>query len=363
MIRSIACALTCAFVLVPTAGVADGRAPYDTRTIASVPEGDNGYIEGLAFDGSTIYAGTASGITSTGLPLLTFGIPSRVFAWDRDTGALLDTIEIEGEDTTTEHALTGLKVDPEGRLLVLSNQLGVLRLTKVDGAWTQETLTAIPDLPPCVDTVALCSPTLTDRGPLPNDMTFDAAGNLYVSDSWQATIWKVTPSGFLTAWYQDASLDRMFGANGIRITPEGDAMAIAVTGPDSAEVGPVDRASRVLTVPFPDPTSGPATDLLVLPNGDLADGIAYGAEGDLYVAVNSTDRLYIVGTDGSTTIVTNDDLTGDGRMDFPASLMFDGEGALLVTNYAFFDGLTPLGTRSVIDVWVDDVGLPEPTLS
>ncbi len=352
-----------AVALVHGLGHAGDRGLYDARVLGTVPEGDPGYIEGIAYDGTDVYAGTASGLTGTAVPATSLGLPSRIFAWERTTGTPRSPIVVEGEDTSQEHAIVGLKFDDKGRLLALSNQLGLLRFARKQGEWQQRTIAPLPDIPPCAIAGPPCSPTPTDRPPFGNDMTWDADGNLYISDSFQATIWKLTPGGELTPWFQSERLERLFGANGLRVGPDGSFMAIAITGPDSAEAGPIQRGSRVIAVPFPDPSAGDIVDLLVMPLGSTTDGIAYGAAGDLYVLSNSTNEIYVVATDGSVTIVGNDDLSGDAVMDFPASLVFDGDGALLIANYAYVDGLTPLGSRTVIDVWIDDEGMPEPPVS
>ena len=54
-----------------------------------------------------------------------------------------------------------------------------------------------------------------------NDITFDRAGNVYVSDSAQGIIWKSPPNGGVaTAWIDDPLLRTAgvppFGANGLR---------------------------------------------------------------------------------------------------------------------------------------------------
>lgn len=336
------------------------RPLYDARVLGAVPDGDRGYIEGIAFDGTDVYSGTAFGSTGTLIPVTSLGVPSRIFSWDRATGAPRAPIVVAGEDTTTEHGIVGLKFDAQGRLYALSNQLGLLRFTRGGDAWQQEQVVELPDVAPCAVSAQPCSPTATDRPPLGNDMTWDADGNLYISDSFQASIWKVTPDGTITQWFASPTIDRTFGANGLRVGPDGTFMAVAITGPDSGTFGPVERASKVIAVPFPDPSAGTIRDLLVLPNGETTDGIAYGASGDLYVLDNAGNKTFVARADGTVDVISNDDLSGAGRMDFPASLVFDGDGALLIANYAWLDGQLPQGSRTVIDVWVNDTGMPEP---
>jgi hypothetical protein len=56
---------------------------------------------------------------------------------------------------------------------------------------------------------APCSPTVLDLPPLPNDIAFAPNGDAYVTDSMQATIWRVPKGGGAPkVWYQQASSPR-----------------------------------------------------------------------------------------------------------------------------------------------------------
>lgn len=337
------------------------RAFGESRVVAVAPA--PWHVEGLALHGALAFSGTAFGAEGDPVPILTVGEPSRIFAWDRASGELAHTILVEGEDATRSHAIVGVKTDAEGRLYALSSQLGLLRFTLEGDSWTQERLAEIPDLPPCALGASPCSPTTDDEPPIGNDLTWGPDGALYVSDSFQATVWRLAPGGSFEVWSQDERFDRKFGPNGLRVSPDGSRMALAVTGPDGAEAGPVSRGSRVFAIPFPDPNAGDVEELLVLPNGDATDGLAYGADGDLYVLSNFGNRIFVLanGT-GDVTTIENGDLAGGARMDFPASLAFDGAGALLVANYAYFDAQAT-GRSDVIEIFVDDAGFPEPAPS
>lgn len=343
--------------IVPGGAGAEQRAPFDSRVLGRVPATDGDlFLEGIAFDGTDVYAGTFMDATATFVPAAS-PAASRIYSWNRTTGAANAPIVLGGEDLAREHGILGLTFDDTGRLYALSNQLGLVRFTRVPSGWIQERVAQLPDLAPCAVSAPPCSPTISDRAPLGNDLTFDADGNLYISDSYQATVWKVTPAGAISPWFQSPTIDRLYGPNGLRISPDGTFMALAITGPDSVAAGPVDRAARVIAIPFPDPNSGPAKDLLVLPASEFTDGIAYGERGDLYVLSNSANKVYILRIDGAVEVVENADLRGPGTMDFPAALVFDGRGALLITNLTWLDGRAYPDNRTVIDVWVNDRGL------
>jgi sugar lactone lactonase YvrE len=62
----------------------------------------------------------------------------------------------------------------------------------------------------------------------PNALAFDATGNVYVSDSFQATIWRVPPAGgAAVAWVADPLLGTSgvppFGANGLAFNRDASA--------------------------------------------------------------------------------------------------------------------------------------------
>lgn len=337
------------------AGAEDAPAFGDAEVVGQAPE--RWHLEGLAFHNGTVASGTAFAALGDPLPLQNLGEPSRIYLWDRSTGELEATLVVEGEDTMRPHAIAGLVFDAAGRLYALSSQLGLTRWTRAADSWAMETLAQLPDIPPCAIAAAPCSPTLRDEPPIGNDLTFGPDGSLYVSDSFQATVWRILPDGTVEPWAQDARFDRKFGPNGLRVSPDGTRMMLAITGPDSLTAGPLARPSTVFSIPFPDPAAGEIETFFTLPNGDLADGIAYGARGDLYVASNAGNRIFVVAPDGSVNAtIENADLQGDAVMDFPASLGFDGEGWLLVANYAYSDGNARPEGRTVIAIYVDDVG-------
>lgn len=360
MTRALSIALALLLILPVLALAQAGGRSYGAATIAYAP--DRWHIEGLAYHNGTVAAGTAFGaLGHTPIPVQNVGEASRIFLWDRATGELQDTLVVPGEDTMSMHGVAGVLYDAAGRLYALHFQFGLTRWTEGADGWSMEILTQIPDLPPCWMAPAPCSPTLLDEPPLGNDLTWGPDGALYVTDSHQATVWRIDVDASIAIWFQHADLDRKVGANGLRVSPDGTRMLVAITGPDSISLGPVERPAVVFSIPFPDPSIAPHSVFFTLPNNDLADGIAYGAEGDLYVASNAGNRIYIVAPDGTLLrTIENADLDGDAVMDFPASLGFDGDGALLVTNYAWADGNVAPQGRSVIAIDVGDVGAPVP---
>lgn len=167
---------------------------------------------------------------------------------------------------------------------------------------------------------------------VPNAMTFDGHGNLYVSDSFQGAIFKITdPQGCApSCTVQTVSHDPLlatagfppFGANGIAFNKDESALFVANTGDD-----------RVLRF---DMTTLEVSVLAESING--ADGIAFDKQGLLWVAANQADE--IVALDESGRIVARlgefrgmrRDGTPDGLL-FPASLAIYGND-IFVTNLA-----------------------------
>ncbi len=128
---------------------------------------------------------------------------------------------------------------------------------------------------------------MSDAPALPNDITFDEAGNAYITDSMQATIWRVpagpTPPGGKTpeVWFQDQRLASAYiGVNGIRLNPARTKALVTVTTDLLGQ-------SFVYTLPL-GKSQLKSTDLVVFHQyapADVPDGIAFGKSGFLYVAI------------------------------------------------------------------------------
>lgn len=321
----------------------------DTRLFASPP--DDEYIEGIVVGGGRVYAGTVSG----GLPVVpatNFQEASQIYVWDMN-GGLVDTIVVTGEDTQGQHGIAGLSLDGSNRLYAASIEGRVLRFTEGTDGWTQETYFDLPDLPGCGSPGAgtPCAMTEFDGTPLPNDMIWDEAGNLYVADTSQALIWKVPPGpGTPVLWYQHEDLARPFSVNGLRIHPDGDRMVFVTTGPDNAPEGAGDRESRVWTVPFPEPGTAAPSIVYRLASDHCGDGLTYGASGLLYLLSLCGSTLFVIDNDWNAVETIQDPL-----MEYTASLAFDDERrSLLIVNYAIFTGEVEPGNKNIIDVFVDD---------
>lgn len=183
--------------------------------------------------------------------------------------------------------------------------------------------------------------------PAPNAMVFDSTGNLYVSDSFQGAIYRIenaqicaTPCAAPTVVHSSLLATAgfpPFGANGLALSRDEATLFVANTGDD--RILKVDLATSAVSV-FAESVNG-------------ADGIAFDAQGTLWVAANQADE--IVGLNGNGRVVASigsfEGLRRDGSPDgllFPASLVILGQD-LYVTNLAI--ALTP----AVGDEWEEDV--------
>lgn len=345
-------ALVAVLGLVAASGVSAAAEPRpigDVKVLAQVPT-PPGFPEGIAVQGNRVYVAGPATSGTIGKP------PSRVVAFNTLTGAQVASYKAKGENVLAEHANSSIAFDGNGRLYVLNTQLGMYRLTPSTGK--QEPYgDPFPDLSPCLVAPAPCSPAPLPTPPLPNDLAFDATGNAYVTDSLQATIWKVPAGGGAPQiWFQDSRLvSEYIGVNGIRLDPARSKVFITVTSDLQGQ-------SFVYTLPLVDKPT--AADLAVFHQygpGDLPDGIAFGASGPLYVAMAtpSASGVSILAPKGDETVrLANPVGSPVLPYDSPANIAFNAKGSLLLSNHAFVTGVLDPKAFNVLDVFVDDKASP-----
>lgn len=180
-----------------------------------------------------------------------------------------------------------------------------------------------------VDTI-----TFGDNARVPNALTFDGQGRLYISDSFQGAIFRIdNPTACAPCTVDDVTLvahDPLlatagfppFGANGLAFGDDGSALFIANTGDD--RILKLELATGVVTV-FAESING-------------ADGIAFDRRGRLWVAANQADEVVALNATGKVVAKLGDfqGVRGDGTVRgllFPASLVIVGD-ELFVTNLA-----------------------------
>lgn len=163
----------------------------------------------------------------------------------------------------------------------------------------------------------------------PNVLTFDQAGNVYISDSFQGTIWRTGPGGGTpTAWVSDPLLTTAgvppFGANGLAFNNAGSTLFVCNTGNDSV-------------VQIPVTAGGNASTPSVFVNSiNGCDGLIIDDDDNLWIAANQADEIVIVNPAGRVIAKLGDfegiDPQGAPRgLLFPASLVRSGP-FIYVTN-------------------------------
>ncbi len=327
------------------------------RTFAPVPA-DPGFPEGVAVYGNNVFvSGPARfGTAGTG--------PSAIQVYDRNTGDLETTIEVAGEALAFEHALSNIAIDYDGRIYALSTQLGLIRFTYQEMNYVQDSYGA-PDLPTCAAVPAgPCSPTFIDLPPIVNDVVFDAAGNAYVTDSLQATIFRYAPGGGAPEiWFQSQLFEGggpiPFGTNGIRLNPARTHAYVVVS---TSIFNPIE--GTIYTIPLVDTPA--AEDLEIFhqyTGGELPDQLAFASNGELYVSLALSNQISILAADGTELTRLQSAPGEDIPLDNPAGIAFNSrDKTLLIANHALLSG-NP-ANFAILELYADDAGdmLDQPVL-
>ncbi len=309
----------------------------DSKVIAQVPAA--GFPEGIATRGNRFYV---SGPANFGMPLGS----AYINAYDLDTGVLKSVYPI-----TISNPFAGMSgasccaFGPDGKLYVIEPFVGVIRM----------------DLNPG-NTQAVYSAFVPTGPSLLNDLAFDGKGNLYVTDSFAATIYKIPAGGGAPAvWFTDPALagNSMipFGVNGIRIDKNNKHVYVSVTVD-------ADFDGKIYRLPLVDNPVAADLELFASLGFTGPDGIAFGKSGKLYVAQALSSTITVLNPDGSV-----DAIYGGPALDppgtpvpwtNPANIAFGHkDGALLVTNHASL-GPVDQDLFVVFDVFVNDKGSPLP---
>jgi len=331
--------------------------PPEAAYCAGQPGCNGGFPEGVAVVADLVYVTGPATFGTAGKG------PSLVTVIAKSTGRRVAEIPIVGENTADEHALSGIAPDAKGNIYVLSTQLGVVRIARHGHGYTQSSYApALPDLPICtVDGPSPCSPTPVDLPPLTNEMTFDDDGWLYVSDSLQATIFRIPPGGGTPEpWFQSPLLagnlaaPLPFGTNGIKVSPARDYLYVIETfDPTDASLGQV---YRIPLVDQPDPAD---LELFAsFADSAVPDSLVFGKSGRLYVSLAGSNQIAVLAQDGAEITRISGPAGSPIPFDGPATMAFDDASkSLLVANHAIFGNPAH---QAILRVFVGEKGDPYP---
>ena len=325
------------------AGTANQPAIGDTTVFAAAPA--PGHPFGIAVDRDRIYVSTSAGdffadpehlghLNSDG---------ERVFAYDR-SGRLVQTTTIATRPNA-DMGLFGLALDgnptPNHQLYVADMNGRILRLALGEKNPTPELFAQPPS--------QLAGGWMVTMW---NDLVFDRAGNLFMTDD-KPRLWKVTPDGQASIWFEDPRIAGFFGFAGGplggRIDPSGKFFYFTITVSSLGE-------AVVYRLPLIDHPS--ASDLQVVhrfpavPGQPLpqASGMAFADSGNMYVGLIGTDQVAVLDPSGNEIRRISSPLFHS-----PWGIAFLGQ-SLLVTNASIEPSEIPDHWK-VLKVFVGESGL------
>ena len=192
-----------------------------------------------------------------------------------------------------------------------------------------------------VDPRTGASSVLNMGGPIANSglnaLTFDLAGNGYVSDSFNGVIWKIPPlGGTPTSWSSGPLLEPgtgltpPFGANGVEFNNERTILFVANTA-----------FHQIIQIPVKsDGTAGTAS--IFITGINAPDGIRIDRDDNIWICANQEDEIVVIDKTGKV-IAKLGDFGGIDEDDivrgflFPASLAFSRDGSTLyVSNLTLY---------------------------
>ncbi len=268
------------------------------------------------------------------------GSVGHVVVFDGNSGRLLRTLTLTTPTAPQpSNLLLGLDFHPTThQLLVIDfGRANVLSVNQFTGA----------------STVFM---TVPGTGSGLNALTFDTAGNVYVSDSFRGIIWRTGPGGGVaSALVTDPLLTTTgvppFGANGLAFNQSQTALFVANTGNDTVVKIPVSGSPLVAGSP-----------IVFVNSINGADGLIIDVQDRIWVAANQSDEIVVLDPTNGRVIAKLGDFGGigpDGAPNgllFPASLVLHGN-FLFVTNLSLDLGaaLVDPSKRTVDSPWAAQV--------
>jgi hypothetical protein len=165
----------------------------------------------------------------------------------------------------------------------------------------------------------------------PNGMTFDKKGNIYLTDSFQGTVWKTGPAGGApTPWVKSDllishGLITPLGANGLAFDHTEAALFVGNTGDHTIIRVPVVNGEPGQPEVWVTSISGP-------------DGMFFDEEDRLWVVANRADEVVVLDKTGKT-VAKLGDFEGLDEQGAPSGLLFPAE-MTKIGDYLYVGNLT-----------------------
>ena len=202
--------------------------------------------------------------------------------------------------------------------------------------------------------------TVAGEDPGLDGLTFDAAGNTYVTGAHQGIIWRVgKDGGDATAWVKSpllkpTRLPPPIGANGLEFNKKQTALFVANTAQDTILKIHVSAGASGLEPGTP--------EVFVNRAGGGRDGLIIDEDDNLWVACNQSNEIMVIEPTEGRVIAKLGDFGGIDKDGAPIgflwsnSLVFHGED-VLVTNLSLDARLRSQTMRTVDSPWAAEVKL------
>jgi sugar lactone lactonase YvrE len=190
-----------------------------------------------------------------------------------------------------------------------------------------------------VSTVFATLPPGFDQGAGLNALTFDTAGNVYISDSFQGIIWRTTAAGGVATQWIASPLLLVYGPTpGVGPTTNVPPFGANGLAFNSAGILFVANTANDTVVQIPAAATAPGTPTVFVNSINGADGLIIDGDDNLWVVANQADEIVVVDPSGKAIAKLGDfdGIAPDGSprgLLFPASPVFYGE-FVYVTNLA-----------------------------
>ncbi|WP_202796965.1 SMP-30/gluconolactonase/LRE family protein [Pedosphaera parvula] len=201
--------------------------------------------------------------------------------------------------------------------------------------------------------------TVTGEHPGLDGLTFDDAGNLYVTDAHQGLIWKVGPEGGAgEIWVKSPLLKPTrpppaIGANGLAFNKEQTVLFVPNTANDTIIKIPVSGS----------PLKAGTPEVFVNRAGGGPDGIIIDEDDNLWIACNQSDEIMVLEPTQGRVIAKLGDFGGIDKDGAPIgflwsnSLVFHGEDVLVTNLSADVAAVSSPSLRTVDGPWAAQVKL------